>query len=88
MALKENVLPESGALSALEKMPAYSYNYKWDDPSDRHIGVMAQDAEKVSPHLVKEVGGFKAVDVYGLLTVTMEAVKELNKKLEAKKGKS
>lgn len=85
--LKENIIPETGALSALEKMPVYSYNYKWDPPEERHLGVMAQDAEKVSPHLVSEVDGFKAVDTYGLLAVTMEAVKELNQKLEAKKRK-
>jgi len=85
--LKENIIPETGALSSLENMPAYSYNYKWDPPGERHLGIMAQDAEKVSPHLVKEVDGFKAVDTYGLLTITMEAVRELNKKLE-QKGKS
>jgi len=84
IAAKENILPEQGALSALEHLPIYSYNYKGSDPADRRLGVMAQDVEtQVSPHLVKDAGnGYKGVDLYGLLTVTIGAVKDLSKKVD------
>lgn len=42
----------------------YSYNYVWGGPT--HVGVMAQELEKVMPEAVFEVEGFKAVD-YGRL---------------------
>jgi hypothetical protein len=42
----------------------YSYNYVWGGPT--HVGVMAQELEKVMPEAVFEVDGYKAVD-YGRL---------------------
>jgi hypothetical protein len=45
-----------------EGLPIYVYRYK--DGGPMHMGVMAQDVEKVRPEAVKEFGGFKAVD-YG-----------------------
>lgn len=41
-------------------LPVYSYRYKSGGPI--HIGVMAQDVEKVNPDAVQEVDGFKAVN--------------------------
>lgn len=42
----------------------YSYRYIWGGPT--HIGVMAQEVEKVIPEAVFEVDGFKAVNYAGL----------------------
>jgi len=45
----------------------YAYSYK-DDPLERtHIGVMAQEAEKVRPEAIGNYHGYKTVD-YGLAT--------------------
>lgn len=41
-------------------LPIYSFRYKWGGPI--HIGLMAQDVEKVHPEAIKMVGKFKAVD--------------------------
>lgn len=41
-------------------LPVYSYRYKTGGPV--HIGVMAQDVERVHPEAVHEIDGFKAVD--------------------------
>lgn len=41
-------------------LPVYSYRYKSGGPI--HIGVMAQDVEKVNPGAVTEIEGFKAVN--------------------------
>lgn len=45
-------------------LPVYSYRYKTGGP--RHIGVMAQEAQKVKPEAVANIGGLLAVD-YGKL---------------------
>lgn len=47
-----------------EGLPIYVYRYKGSDTS--HMGVMAQDVERVRPEAVVEVCGYKAVD-YGHL---------------------
>lgn len=45
----------------------YEYQYKGErDDGRRHVGVMAQEAEKKRPDAVKEIGGVKHVD-YGKL---------------------
>lgn len=41
-------------------LPVYGYRYSFGGPY--HIGVMAQDVERVNPDAVVEIGGFKAVD--------------------------
>jgi hypothetical protein len=85
MRVKENIEPGGRGLSALKALPSYTYNYKWSPEPQQ--GIMAQDLEKVAPELVHERAGIKMVDTYGLLSMTMNAVKELDKKLAAKKGR-
>jgi hypothetical protein len=78
--VKENIAPGRRGLADLMKLGVYSYNYKpFLDPSRRAtMGLMAQDLEKVAPELVVESEqGIKAVDSYGLLAMTINAVKEL-----------
>jgi hypothetical protein len=41
-------------------LPVYTYRYK--GMPNTHMGVMAQEVEKVNPGAVREIGGFKAVD--------------------------
>lgn len=57
MRVKENI-ERVGTLD--NGLPVYAYNYIWGGP--RHIGVMAQDVERVRPDAVHEIGGIKAVD--------------------------
>lgn len=58
--LKENVI-QIGLLE--DGMPLYSYNYIWDSPDDRQIGVMATDvAEKRPWALGPTVGDYQTVD--------------------------
>lgn len=45
-------------------LPVYTYRYKGDQTV--HMGVMAQDVEKVKPNAVHKVGKYKAVD-YGAI---------------------
>ncbi|XUM21068.1 tail fiber domain-containing protein [Bradyrhizobium oligotrophicum S58] len=55
--LKEDIAPV-GELYDGQKV--YSYRYKGSEIP--HIGLMAQEVEKVAPDAVREVAGFKAVD--------------------------
>ena len=48
-------------------LPIYRFKYKGDDREQVHIGLMAQDVEKVKPEAVGESGGYKTVD-YDLAT--------------------
>jgi hypothetical protein len=46
----------------IKGLPVYTYSYKDDPASTRHIGPMAQDIEKIDPGAVHEIGGRKAID--------------------------
>ncbi len=41
-------------------LPVYAYSYAWGGPE--HIGLMADDVERVAPHAVGERDGFKTVN--------------------------
>jgi hypothetical protein len=83
--MKENIEQGGRGLSAINALPSYTYNYIWEERPRQ--GVMAQDVEKIAPELVHELAdGVKVVDAYGLLSLTMNAVKELDIKL-SKLGK-
>lgn len=63
--LKENI----NKIGKLDNgLPVYSFNYK--NNKTPTIGLMAQDVEKVHPHAVKEINGYKHVNYN-------EAVKEV-----------
>jgi hypothetical protein len=47
--------------------------------------VLAQDLEKVLPHLVNEVNGLKTVNYNGLIAVMLEAIKLLAEKSSSSK---
>ncbi|MGH7273647.1 MAG: tail fiber domain-containing protein, partial [Nitrospiria bacterium] len=91
--LKENITTAPG-LSELRKIPVYSFDYNGKGGTtkgEHHIGVMAQDVEKVLPEAVStfwapDMQDPKAVDFMSILGLTVNAVKELDKRLK-KKGK-
>lgn len=57
--LKEDIKPIGLLFNGLT---AYRYRYKHDPDHKMHVGVMAQDVEKVHPEAVSEAHGFKTVD--------------------------
>lgn len=82
--LKENVKPITNALDSVEAMAGYSFSYISDTTHREHLGVMAQDVEKVYPQAVTtREDGFKAVDYPALVPVLLQAVKELKAQNEA-----
>lgn len=85
--IKENIVELKEPLNTLMKLDVKKYNYV--NNSKETFGVIAQELEKVLPGLVvttdNSIGdakNLKAVDIYGLLALTMAAVQELAKKAE------
>ena len=77
--LKENILVLENALDSLSGISGVSYT--WKDSGKETIGVIAQEVERVYPELVNE-GEHLTVNYNGLIGVLIEAVKELNEKVE------
>lgn len=81
--VKENIKDFDKGLEEIEKMQVKSYDYKEGYGDKNRIGVIAEDA----PAEVKtKLSGVNAVDLYGIISLLVNSVKELNekvKKLEA-----
>ncbi|NIP28729.1 MAG: hypothetical protein GWN67_23385 [Phycisphaerae bacterium] len=82
--LKTNVRRLTNVLDNVEKIRGVSFEWNKEAESvgatagDKHIGVIAQDVEKVFPELVSTpVNDYKSVDYTKLTAVLIEAVKEL-----------
>jgi hypothetical protein len=87
--LKTNVENIEYALDILDKIRGVRYN--WTEEAEdmapsragkREVGVIAQEIEAVLPELVTEFHGYKTVLYDRLVALLIEAVKELNNKVE------
>ena len=76
--LKKDIDPITLGLDAVLQLEGKTF--KWSDESlsqETHIGLIAQDVEKVIPELVTEdENGFKAIAYAKLTTILIEAIKE------------
>ncbi|MBX7242193.1 MAG: tail fiber domain-containing protein [Bacteroidia bacterium] len=79
---KTNITPIGNALSSLQQINGYYYN--WNSPAfpdkgftpDRQIGVIAQEMEKIYPELVlTDEKGYKSVDYARITPILIEAIK-------------
>ncbi|PHN06580.1 tail fiber domain-containing protein [Flavilitoribacter nigricans] len=98
--LKTAFQPLGNALADLKQLKPYSYDFKKDKDSRRHIpkerqfGLIAQDLETVFPNLVRETrqmeeeidGGtmVKSVNYIGLIPVLIASLQEMDDALIAK----
>lgn len=99
MRLKENIVPIIDALDKVKKISGVTYD--WTDEyieshggEDGHfvrkhdVGVIAQEIEAVLPEIVGENSeGYKAVKYDRLVSLLIEAIKELSAKVEDLEGK-
>ena len=89
--LKENIKPIFGALEAVSKIKGVDFNWKKD--GSKSSGVIAQDIQKIMPHLVKEVKSLDSddshltVDYNGLIGLLIESVKTLQSEVKTLKNK-
>lgn len=103
---KSGIRPMNNSLDKIRSLQLVQYNYKkseypqmsFDD--NLHMGVLAQQLEKVLPDLVKdnlypkterngqkyEAFNYKSVNYVELIPIALQAIQELDKKLEALKN--
>lgn len=81
--LKKDIVPVENSLDKISRLKGVSFEWK-DNPADqrKHMGVIAQDVEKIFPEAVYGQNGDKGVDYPSLIAPLIEAVKELKEKNE------
>lgn len=76
--LKKDIVSLSGGLAKLDAINPVSFRFISDTTNREHLGVIAQDVEKVYPQaVVTDENGYKKVDYPALVPVLIGAVKEL-----------
>ena len=72
-----------GGLEELKKLDLFHYTYKKDPTKTPHVGVMAQDLQKVFPDAVmKGDDGFLRIRMEDMFYALVNAVKELDAKVD------
>lgn len=86
---KKDIKPIESSLEKINRISGVSYRWKTEEykdfnfDNDRHIGIIAQEMEKVFPELVNtNDDGYKAVAYDKLTAVLLEAVKEQQDQIE------
>lgn len=83
--VKENIRDYDKGLDVVKKLSVKMYDYKEEAGGAKNkIGVIA---ETVPQEVQGEINGIKAVDLYGLIGLLINSVKELNEKVEELRGK-
>ena len=77
---KEN----SDGLAKLRQLKIFNYTFKKDEKKTPHVGVMAQDLQKVFPNAVKKgADGFLTIRMEDMFYAVINAIKELDAKYQA-----
>jgi hypothetical protein len=84
--LKKNIETIPNALASIQRLRGVRYEWRKPGqafPKGERLGVVAQEVQKVYPELIHKSGdGYLGVDTECLVAPLIEAVKELNDKLE------
>lgn len=77
---KEN----SSGLDKIRQLKIFNYTYKKDDNKEPHVGVIAQDLQKIFPDAVKKgKDGFLTIRMEDMFYAVINAVKELDARVTA-----
>jgi hypothetical protein len=86
---KKDIEPIQTSINEVLKLKPVKYNWKVKDFPDknfdekRHIGLIAQDVEKIFPELVNtDKEGYKHVDYANFVPILVKAIQELNERIE------
>ncbi len=89
LRFKKNIKPIAAALNKIKKINGVSHEWKQEEFQDKvwkngiEYGVIAQEVQKVFPHLVNEdEEGYLYVDYSKLTPILLEAIKEQQKIIE------
>jgi hypothetical protein len=81
--VKKNIKPWNPSFMALSNIKTYSFTYaEGANSDDKHYGLIAQEVESVYPEAVKEVNGVKSVNYQILTAILLNAVSDLQKKVQ------
>ena len=85
--LKNVGKPFEGSLNEIKKITTFNYTFKKDPDKTPRVGVMAQDLQKIFPNAVfKGDDGFLRIRTEDMFYALVNAVKELDAKIEALKN--
>ena len=91
--LKKNVKPIVGALTKLDKIKGYEFEWMKTRPKNVHshkgltYGVIAQEVVEIMPHCVEErMNGYLAVNYEKLIPLLINCIKELKSDLDKLKA--
>ena len=77
---KEN----TSGLDKIRQLKVFNYTFKKDEKKIPHVGVIAQDLQKVFPDAVKKgVDGFLTIRMEDMFYAVINAIKELDAKYQA-----
>ena len=77
---KENV----SGLDKIRQLKIFNYTFKKDPTKEPHVGVIAQDLQKVFPNAVKKgADGFLTIRMEDMFYAVINAIKELDAKYQA-----
>lgn len=86
IALKDEVNPIKDALEKVLEITGV--NFIWKKTNQQGIGVIAQDVEKIIPHIVStSKSGYKTVQYDSLIPLLVEAIKEQQVQIEELRNK-
>ena len=72
----------TAGLNELKKLDIYNYTYKKDESKTPHVGVIAQDLQKVFPDAVtKDDDGYLRIRFEDMFFAMINAIKELDEKI-------
>jgi len=80
--LKNILSKNTNGLDKIKQLKVYNYKFKNDKKQKRHVGVIAQDLEKVFPNSVfKGDDGFLKIKLDEMFYAVINSIKELNEKI-------
>ena len=81
--LKENIKSIEGALDTVTKLSGKMFTMKSDETQKEKVGFIAQEIEQHLPQVVStDPNGIKSVSYGNVAALLVEAIKELNQKIE------
>lgn len=79
--LKDNIESIEDALEKLNQIDGKIYNFKWNNPDNKDVGVLAQELEQILPEAIVERNGVKYVKYEAVIALLVSAVKQLARKV-------
>ena len=81
--LKENIKSIEGALDTVTKLSGKMFTMKSDETQKEKVGFIAQEVEQYLPQVVStDPNGIKSISYGNVAALLVEAIKELNQKIE------